>query len=67
MTARRIYNDQFHIRPITYRGATGAARAPRLDKTTNTAARRRRCRRRPLFCKIEVRPRSCRSYRVWRR
>ena len=35
------------------RGATGAARAPKLDKTSNTAARRRN-----LFYKIKVRPRS---------
>ena len=47
------------------RGATGAARAPKLDKTPNTAARRR-CRRRNLFFKIKVRPRSCRPYPVWR-
>ena len=45
------------------RGATGAVRTPKLDKTPNTAAR---CRRRVLFCKIKVRPRSCRSYPVWR-
>jgi hypothetical protein len=50
---------------ILIRGATGAARAPKLDKTPNTAARRR-CRRRNLFYKIKVRPRSCRSYTIWR-
>ena len=48
---------------IIDRGTTGAAGAPKLDKTTNTAARRR-CRN--LFFKIKVRPRSCRSYPIWR-
>jgi hypothetical protein len=48
-----------------HRGATGAARAPKLDKTPNTAVRRR-CRRHNLFYKIKVRPRSCRSYPIWR-
>ena len=47
------------------RGATGAARAPNLDKTPNMAARWR-CRRCFLFSKIKVRPRSCRSYPIWR-
>jgi hypothetical protein len=50
---------------IALRGATGAARAPKLDKTPNMVARRR-CRRRNLFSKIKVRPRSCRSYPIWR-
>ena len=39
--------------------------APKLDKTPNTAARRL-CRRRNLSFKIKVRPRSCRSYPIWR-
>ena len=47
------------------RGATGAARAPNPGKSSIMAARRR-CRRRLLFFKIKVRPRSCRSYHVWR-
>jgi hypothetical protein len=34
---------------ITASGAAGAERAQRLGKT-NSAARRRRCRRRVLFC-----------------
>ena len=49
-------------------GAAGAARAHGPGKTTNTAARRR-CRPLFLFCKIEVRPRPSRPYRVrhrWR-
>ena len=45
----------------TLRGATGAARAPKPGKTPIMAARRRL-----LFFKIEVRPRSCRSYQIWR-
>ena len=52
-------------KPI-YRGATGAARAPKPGKAPIMAARRR-CRRRLLFFKIEVRPRPCRPYRVRRR
>ena len=47
-----------------YRGATGAAHAPKLDKTPMKVARRR-CRRRLLSFKIEVRTRSCRSYPIW--
>ena len=47
---------------ISIRGATGAARAPKPGKTPIMAARRRRL----LFFKIEVRPRSCRSYHIWR-
>ena len=50
---------------VMARGTTGAARASKLDKTPNTAARRR-CRHRNLFFKIKVRSRSCRSYPVWR-
>jgi len=46
---------------IQSRGATGAARAPKPGKTPIMAARRRL-----LFFKIEVRPRSCRSYHIWR-
>ena len=46
------------------RGATGAARAPKPGKTPRMAACRRcRC---LLFFKIKVRPRSCRSYPIWR-
>ena len=48
------------------RGATGAARAPKPGKAPIMAARRRCCRR-LLFFKIEVRPRPCRPYRVRRR
>ena len=70
----RIFLWHFnHIRicfPILFyyidhcRGATGAARAPKPGKTSIMAARRRcRC---LLFFKIEVRPRSCRSYHIWR-
>ena len=47
------------------RGATGAASVPKPDKTPITAACRR-CRCRVLFFKIKVRPRSCRSYTLWR-
>ena len=46
------------------RGTTGAARAPKPDNIPNTAARCH-CLRRNLFCKIKVRPRSCRSYPIW--
>ena len=55
----------WHAENITslFRGTAGAARVPRLGKTANTTARR--CCR-PLSWKIEVRPRSCRSYRVRR-
>ena len=59
----RRYFD-FDLLP-TIRGATGVARAPKPGKTPIMAARRR-CRRRFLFFKIEVRPRSCRSYHIWR-
>ena len=48
------------------RGATGAARASKPGKPPIMAARRR-CRRRLLFFKIEVRPWPCRPYRVRRR
>ena len=50
---------------IDIRGATGAARAPKPGKIPIMAANRRRCRH-LLFFKIEVRPRSCRSYYIWR-
>ena len=50
---------------IYCRGANGTARAPKPGKTPIMAARRG-CRRRLLFFKIEVRPRSCRSYHIWR-
>ena len=52
--------------PLTFdcRGATGAACAHKPGKTPIMAARHR-CRRRLLFFKIEVRPRSCRSYNIW--
>ena len=50
---------------VLLRGATGAARAPKPGETPIMAARRR-CRRHLLFFKIEVRPRSCRSYHIWR-
>ena len=45
--------------------ATGAppARVPQPDKTTLKTACRR-CRRRVIFFKIKVRPRSCRSYLI---
>ena len=46
---------------IDFRGATGAARESKPGKTPIMAARRRL-----LFFKIEVRPRSCRSYHIWR-
>ena len=48
---------------IHCRGTTGAARTPKPGKTPIMAVRRR-CRL--LFFKIEVRPRSCRSYHIWR-
>jgi hypothetical protein len=48
------------------RGATGAARGPKPGKAPIMGARRR-CRRRLIFFKIEVRPRPCRPYRVRRR
>ena len=55
------------IQTLNIRGA----RAPKPDKTPNTAAFRccrrcPRCHRCVLFCKIKVRPRSCRSYPLWR-
>ena len=56
----------FIIIHLRFRGATGAARAPKPGKAPIMAARRR-CRRRLLFFKIEVRPRPCRPYRVRRR
>jgi hypothetical protein len=48
---------------VKERGATGAALAPKPGKTSIMAARRRCCRR-LLFFKIEVRPRPCWPYRV---
>ena len=45
-----------------FRGATSAARAPKPGETPIMAASRRCL----LFFKIEVWPRSCRSYRIWR-
>ena len=50
---------------VEVRGATGAARAPKPGKTPPMAPRCHCCRR-FLFFKIEVRPRSCRSYHKWR-
>ena len=50
---------------LTIRGVTGAVRAPKPGKTPIMAACRH-CRRRLLFFKIEGRPRSCRSYHIWR-
>ena len=50
---------------MNHRGATVAARATKPGKTPIMAAPRR-CRHRLLFFKIEVRPRSCRSYHIWR-
>ena len=41
----------------TLQAGAVSTRAPRLGKTTSVARRRL-----ILFCKIEVRPRSCRSY-----
>ena len=59
-------NDYYLVSiTMNFRGATGAARAPKPGKTPIMAARRR-CRHRFLFFKIEVRPRSCRSYHIWR-
>ena len=56
----------FQISTYIYkRGATGAVRAPKPGKSSIMAARRRCCRR-LLFFKIEVRPRPCRPYRVRR-
>ena len=47
------------------RDATGAARSAKPVKSPIMAAHRCCCRR-LLFFKIEVRPRSCRSYHIWR-
>ena len=52
-----------HNAGLNSRGATGAARAPKPGKTPIMATRH--CRR-LLFYKIKVRPRSCRSYHIWR-
>ena len=46
-----------------HRGATGAVHVTKPGKTPIMTAR---CCRRLLFFKIEVRPRSCRSYHIWR-
>ena len=47
---------------VDHRGATGAVRAPKPDKTPIMVARRRCC---LLFFKIKVRPGSCWSYTMW--
>ena len=47
------------------RGATCAVRAPKPGKTPIIVGRCRCCRR-LLFFRIKVRPRSCRSYHIWR-
>ena len=58
------YSLLFKILTIN-RGATGAARVPKPGKTPVMAAYRH-CRRRLLFFKIKVRPRSWRYYPIWR-
>ena len=57
----KIWSCQIFIK---LSGATGAARAPKPDKTPIMAARHCCCRR-LLFFNIKVRPRSCRSYHIW--
>jgi hypothetical protein len=49
---------------ISNSGAPTPQRAPRQAKTTITCGRC--CHRCILFCKIKVRPRSYRSYPLWR-
>ena len=61
----RLFNG-ISLKACKYcRGATGAARVPKPDKTPIMVACRP-YRRLVLFFKIKVGPRSCRSYLLWR-
>ena len=49
---------------ILFRGANGAVRVPKQDKTPIMVPHCR-CHHRLLFFKIKVRLRSCQSYPIW--
>ena len=60
-TLEKLFISNNELQVYLIRGATGKAHAPMPDKTPITVMRRRF-----LFFKIKVRPRSCRSYPLWR-